>query len=466
MQKSKDKRGHTLLSVAIALTFIVSAAAAITSAYGNDNGTADDAYLGAAPDFNWVRTYDDTNYGNYSSFSTVVAVEGGGFVTIGLSPEGDKDASIMTFNYDGNDFTDKQVKFGKADSGLEYNTFHSVAAFDGGFAAVGQAYDDPNESIYAIIVIFDSGLNMLCYDILAYEVDSTFFTSVVAVDGGFAAVGFAYDDDEYDWGCGLIVMYEYDGAEDLSVKETALLESDFDGSYFTSVIAVDGGFVAVGCSYSPDGGEGEIESGLIAMFEYDGDGFGDQDHASFITESLFSSVIAVDGGFVAVGALSDGSNCHGVIVMFSSDLDSNNYVYFENGTLSSRFYSVIETDGGFAAAGDSWSAVSHPKGIIVMFGYDDDNGFSETWNTAYTYSEDLSVTFYAAADSGDGFFAVGCLYGTDIDCGIIVLFGPDNGAVSGPGEPENNNRLFLIVAAVATIGVISVAAVWFFVFKP
>jgi len=248
-------------------------------------------------------------------------------------------------------------------------------------------------------------------------------------DGGYVAVGSSKSSDgdlTENKGSSDFVIAKFDG------NGNKVWIKNYGGSgldYFYSVQETsDGGYVAVGYSYSPDGdltGNKGSNDFVIAKFDSDGNkvwiknyGGSDGDYFNSVQETS-------DGGYVAVGFsqssdgdLTENKGCYDfVIAKFDSD---GNKVWIKNygGSNYDYFHSVQETsDGGYVAVGFSQSSdgdLTRNKGendfVIAKF---DSNG-NKVWIKNYGGSS--TDYFYSVQETSDGgYVAVGYSLSSDRD---------------------------------------------------
>jgi len=203
-------------------------------------------------------------------------------------------------------------------------------------------------------------------------------------------------------------------------------------SFYSVASAPDGGYVAVGASYSSDGDLDELntDQGSAIIVKYTRDGviewsrnFG----GSGYDDSFYAAAAAADGGFIVVGASSssDGDlaglnkgRSDAIIAKYSASgaLEWNRNF---GGRSHEIFYSVAPTsDGGYIAAGYSSSTdgdlVGKNKGngdaVVVKY---DANGTLE-WNKNFGGNRD--DVFYSIATIADGgYIAAGTSFSTNGD---------------------------------------------------
>ena len=390
----------------------------------------------------WVKNFG----GSYDDgFNSVIETQDGSFITVGYSLSTDAgftnngygDAIIVKYDKDGNEQWIKN--FGGSDD----DKFNSVIETqDGGFVAVGYSdstnagfenkdkgigsasisnaiivkYDNEckkNENIFSSIKNLNTGLNL----------DDCFYSVIETQDRGFVAVGessstnLGFTNNGYS--DAIIVKYDKNGNEQW-IKNFGGSDEDC----FNSVIETqDGGFIAVGDSYSTDAGFTRNGGYDAIIVKYDSQGnqqwvknFG----GSY--DDYFNSVIeAQDGGFVAVGdslstnaGFTNNGGRDAIIIKYDKD---GNQLWAKNfrGSEWDTFISVAETqDGGFVAVGNSNSTDAgftnngYYDAIVVKY---DSNG-NEQWIKNFGGSDEDSFKSVIETQDG-GFVAVGYSDSTD-----------------------------------------------------
>jgi len=290
--------------------------------------------------------------------------------------------------------------------------------------------------------------------------------SVIAIDDGFVAVGCSYSNNGDLNGLNkgnldsIIVKFDEDG--DIIWAKT------FGGSgmdEFCSVIAVDDGFIAVGYSNSNNGDLNGLNKGgydaIIVKFDEDGDviwvktfGGSSDDH--------FYSVISVDDGFVAAGYSNSNNgdlnglnkgNVDAIIVKFDDDGDVIWAKTF-GGSKEDIFGSIIAIDGGLVAVGISESNDKDLNGlskgnvdaIIVKF-TDDGNGNGDTGGNG----------------GGTGSSSGGNSGGTGSSSGGKGSGTGSSGSKSGGNGDDNN---LILIAAVVAVALVAGILVYVLVMRP
>jgi len=359
-------------------------------------------------------------------FNAVAETSDGGFVAVGYSfsssfgngdwvgvtGRGNNDAIIVKFDIDGN------VVWKKNFGGSAPDYFYAVTATsDGGSVAAGNSHTNSigngdwagvtgRGDDDAIIVKFDADGNVVWKTPFGGSANDYFYAVTATTDGGFVAAGHSWSSSfgTGDWigvtGRGstdaIIVKFDSDG--------NIVWKNYFGGSSVNSFYAVtattDGGFVAIGVSFSGSFGNGDWtgvtgrgdNDAIIVKFDSDGNIVWKKNFGGIDNDQFLAVTATTDGGSVAAGYSSAASFGTGdwtgvtgrgyvdaIIVKF--DIDGN-VVWKKNfgGSSADWFYAVAATtDGSVVAVGDSaaasfgtgdWTGVTGRGGtdaIIVKF---------------------------------------------------------------------------------------------------
>jgi hypothetical protein len=416
-----------------------------------------------------------------------------------LTSYGSDDAIAVMYDLDGN------VVWAKNFGGSNNDYFVSVVSFDGGFVAVGSAlastsfgngtFSDlkPYGNQDAIAVMCDLDGNVLwAKNFGGAHIDD--FVSVASFDGGFVAVGNATkqsfgtgtfsDLTAYGIQDAIAVMFDLDG--------NVVWVKNFGGeanNYFTSVASVDGGFVAVGYASSTSFGNGTFSDlvgygdhdTIAVMCDLDGNvvwvkNFGGVGH------DYFYGVASFDDGFVAVGAavatsfgngtfsdLTSYGNQDAIAVM--CDIDGNVvWVKSIGGYGSDKYVSVVSIEGGFVSVGDvvvtsfgtgklsGITSYGSQDAIAVMYDLDGNAVWAKNFGGVGT------DYFYCVASFDDGFIAVGSAAATSFGNGklsdvtgygnidaIAVMYYWESAVIDGGGDDkdsENDHSALWTIAGV------------------
>ena len=239
--------------------------ALIGSIYGDDKGLTDS---GSAYLFNIFTgkqlqkfTADDAGAGNQFGSSVAMASK---YALIGSIYGDDKGLTDSGSVYLFDIFTGKQLQKFTADDAAAGNQFGSSVAIDGKYALIGSTYADDKG-------LTDSGSAYL-FDIFTgkqlqkFTADDTaagdLFGSSVAIDGRYALVGSAYDDDKGLTDSGSAYLFDVFTGKQL---QKFIANDDAAGDLFGSSVAIDGRYALVGSAYDDD--KGLMDSGSAYLFD-------------------------------------------------------------------------------------------------------------------------------------------------------------------------------------------------------
>ena len=371
MKMNMKKGMFALLAAAVAVLMIMPAAVSDTSEAAAGDVFKNVNFGGSGMDtFNAVIAVSDgfVAVGNSNKFD-------GDWAGRGLTGKGLSDGIIVKFNKDGT------VAWAKNFGGSGEESFNSVIEVSDGYVVVGnaQVFDKDwakfrvtgKGFIDAIIVKFNKdGTAAWAKNFGGSESDN--FRKIIEVSGGYIAVGSSWKFDK-DWATfGLTGKGESDATfVKFNADGTVAWAKNFGGSgtdYFDSVVAVSGGFVAVGASYVFDkdwigwGFTGNGTSEAIILKFNDNGSIVWANKIGGSTLDVFWTVTETSGGYVAAGVSSkfDGdwepfgitkkSGMDTMYVKFGTDgtiLWAMNF----NGSGHGYVYALVAVPGGFISAG-------------------------------------------------------------------------------------------------------------------
>lgn len=199
--------------------------------------------------------------------------------------------------------------------------------------------------------------------------------------------------DDYDDA----MLVKYDNAGNVQWQKTYALDNH---DAFMGVAQVDGGYIATGMAQAGDGWESEQQA-RIAMLDDEGEVLWDELYAEGDESAMFCDAAAIDGGYVAVGFLSENYfDQKALLARYSSDgtLQKTYTPYY------GMFYRILKVDGGYIAAGEYYSTDE---------GADDDSGallvkYNTNLDVAWQKKFPEYEHFSDVAADGGSFVAVGC----------------------------------------------------------
>ena len=246
----------------------------------------------------------------------------------GMSVEEFKSWIVSTLGGSGNDFYESVTE-----------------TTDGGYVAVGYQQSQSQGNNDALIVKYDSNLNVITQKGLGGSSHDYYQSVTETTDGGYVAVGFQNSQGQGSYDA---LIVKYDSNLNL-VTQKGLGGSSSD--YYQSVIqSSDGGYVAVG--YQNSQGQGSVDA-LIVKYDSNLNVIKQAGLGGSGSDSYQSVVQSNDGGYVAVGyQISQGQgSIDALIVKYDSNLNVVKQAGL-GGTGDDRYHSVIQTtDGGYVAVG-------------------------------------------------------------------------------------------------------------------
>ncbi len=198
----------------------------------------------------------------------------------------------------------------------------------------------------------------------------------------------------------------------------------FGGSYsefFSKVVSVSDGYVAVGSSYSTDGDLNGLtmssNDAIIAKFNKNGDLLWAKNHDVEENDDSYNGVINVGDGYIAVGESMSADTYIINAIMAKYDNDGN--ILWEKtyvGAPEDTFNNVIRVSDGYLVVGYSYSAdgelndyINEKYGLVMKFNFDDEL----VWKLNYGGSG--GEGFSDAIQLIDGYILVGASSSTDGD---------------------------------------------------
>jgi len=177
--------------------------------------------------------------------------------------------------------------------GIGSDQYHSVVqSHDGGYVAVGSSSD--SQGIYdALIVKYDSNLNVVAQKSLGGSSSDYYYSVVQSHDGGYVTVGFQSSDSQgvYD---ALIVKYD----SNLNVVTQKSLNGSERDIYLSIVQSHDGGYVAVGYQESDSQG---VYDALIVKYDNNLNVMAQKSLGGSGTDYCRSIIQSNDNGYITVG---------------------------------------------------------------------------------------------------------------------------------------------------------------------
>ena len=290
-------------------------------------------------------------------YQSVVQSNDGGYVAVGYQQsqgQGSYDALIV--KYDSNLNVIKQAGLG----GTSDDRYYSITqSNDGGYVAVGYQQSQGQGLRDALIVKYDSNLNVIKQSGLGGSSHDYYRSVVQSNDGGYVAVGYQQSQSQ---GSSDALIVKYDSNLNV-IKQAGLYGSSND--YYESVVqSADGGYVAVG--YQQSQSQGGVDA-LIVKYDSNLNVIKQAGLGGSSTDSYQSVIQSNDGGYVVAGyqqTQSQGSN-DTLIVKYDSNLNVIKQAGL-GGSGSDVYYSVIQSnDGGYVVAGYHGSQGQGSSDVLV-----------------------------------------------------------------------------------------------------
>jgi len=275
----------------------------------------------------------------------------------------------------------------------------------------------------------------------------SFYSVVLTTDGGYIAVGHSESTDQDLEGLSanelgaIIVKYDKDGD-----KEWSKYFGGSNGAHFSSItLAVDGGYVATGCSLSTDQDLAGLNKGyadaIIVKYDKDGNREWNKNFGGSSWDCFRSVATTTDGGYIVAGeshstdqdmaGLHKGGYIYGVVVKYNIDGEVEWKNSFGGSEMDALERIAATSDGGGVAVGHSYSTDQDLAGLnkggsdAIIGKYDKDG--NEEWNKNFGGAE--SDAFWGIVESKDGgYVAVGESYSTDQDLTDLNKGDGDDGA--------------------------------------
>lgn len=384
------------------------------------------------------------NYGgrNSEEYNDVIATSDGGYVAVGytsstdidgLSKKSESDDGVIV-KYDKNNKIEWQNYYSVENT----SSFESVVEISDGYIAVGYIHlpnideiDFKGGLTDAIVVKYDKNGKMLWQKNYGGSSADYFYDVLDTLDGGYIVVGQTNSTDMD--GITLNGSYYHDGIIIKFNKDEKIeWQKSFGGSkddLFNSITeTLDGGYVAVGSSYSSniDGitSKGENDA-IVVKYDKNGNIIWKKNYGGSKDDSFEAVSSPSDGGVIVVGHFNsgnvDGIKNNGYIDAVIVKYDKDGNIVWQNnygGSNEDLFEGVIETtDGGYVAVGGISS--SNIEGIQYTGSFTDtivvkyDNIGNMVWQKNYGGDDEDLFRSVVETTSGE-YVSVGYIYSSNI----------------------------------------------------
>ncbi|MDF1808184.1 MAG: FG-GAP repeat protein [Phycisphaerales bacterium] len=267
------------------------------------------------------------------------------------------------------------------DDGEAYDRFGQSIAIGDGLVVVGAQFDDDNGDDSGSAYVFSASSGGQLAKLLPDDGEAgDNFGNSVGISNGAAVVG-AYRNDDNGLGSGSAYLFDASGGTQIA---KLLADDATEGDEFGFSVAIDDGIVVVGAWEDNDNG---FEAGSAYLFV--------APSGSQITKLLpndgasqdkFGVTVAIDNGFVAVGAWNDND----------SGPDAGSAYVFDTST-NTQIVKLLASDGD---GGDLFSSAIAISNDLVAVGamLNDDNGSSS--GSAYVFTAPLPECLADLTDDG------------------------------------------------------------------
>ena len=366
-------------------------------------------------------------------FKSVIVDNDGNYIAVGftyIDSQGYNDAIIVKLD------SNLTILDANRYSGDNDDYFHSIVIDnDGNYVAVGFTYSEGQGNSDALIVKFDSNLNIIAAKIYGGYNNDYFDFITVDNYGNYIVIGNTASEGQGS-NDALIVKFN----SDLNIIAAKIYGGNYY-DYFESVkVDNNGNYIVVGNTFSE--GQGNSDA-LIVKFDSNLNILAAKIYGGSDIDSFESIVIDNSGNYIIAGyTRSEGQgNIDALIVKFNSDLNiiaAKTY----GGSDDDSFYNVaVDDDGNYITVGDTFSeGQGSNNALIVKF----NNNL--TISNAKIYGKSNLDYFYDIIIGNDGnYIAVGNTYFNGSYCGLIskISYLPSGAFTSNLGYVFDDSNLTL-----------------------
>ena len=255
-------------------------------------------------------------------------------------------------------------KYFKDDDNVYFDGINAIINIDNGYASVGSNNNNDNYYERAKFTVYNSKREKELEKIYNKGYNSAFF-DLCSTDDGFVVVGsYEVNQNEHDKSIreALIVKYDENGEIVFDNKYKVL-----DNSKFTSVIAVEDGYIAVGQSVYENTKVGKTNKGGAIIVKYNLDGKKMWEKSFGNSKSALYNDVIIDDGYLYVVGKND--NRLGVINKYDLNgniITSNDYKY----TDALGFTGIVELNDYLYVATGKRITTSDSDAMIVKYDKD------------------------------------------------------------------------------------------------
>ncbi|GAB5460426.1 VCBS domain-containing protein [Hoeflea alexandrii] len=361
---------------------------------------------------------------NDQRHSSVSAIDGGYVVTWSSFSQDGSDYGIYAQRY-ASDGTPQGGETRVNSTTANHQQYSSVSAIDGGYVVTwsSDGQDGDRYGIYAQRYASDGtpqgGETQVNATTASLQIDS----SVSAIDGGYVVTWSSFSQDGSDYGI-YAQRYASDGTP--QGGETRVNSTTANHQQYSSVSAIDGGYVVTWTSFGQDGSGWGIYAQRYAS---DGTPQGGETRVNTTTanDQLYSSVSAIDGGYVVTWSSGgqDGSGYGIYAQRYASDGTPQGEEFRINGDIAGNQFRYGFLGGSGVAVTDD--------GVLVAV-WDQDFGSGEIEHRLFEFPSgaggnedtDIAIDLSVVLSDTDGSETLSDVTISDVPAGVILSAGTNN----------------------------------------